>query len=133
MKKIFAILIGTMIASSAALATEEKCFQVSVKADAWSREPESLCLQTNKENQYVITLKTGLPFDEQEVARFNMTLMQQSRCLDCNRNVYGIANPSNSAFNGLAIRFNGKVERQTGTERGTVSIGETKLYYRTYN
>lgn len=131
MKKIFALLVVSMGMSTAAFAAQEVCYQVSANGTTWSRTPESLCLLETGDREYSITLKSGLSVSEQEVAKFNMTLLQQARCIDCNANVYGVANPSNSVFNALSIRFNGKVNASTREESGTVSIGQTKLFYRT--
>lgn len=132
MKKIVALVAISMGLSTAALAAQETCYQVSADGIAWSRTPESICLTETGDREYSISLKSGLSFAQQEIAKFNMTLLQQARCLDCNANVYGVANPSNSTFNALAIRFNGKIDVRTREEAGTVSIGQNKFYYRSY-
>jgi len=133
MKKMFAVFSLVVAGSASAFAAQETCYQVSASETAWSRTPESLCLLETGDREFTITLKSGLPFSEQEIAKFNLTLLQQARCMDCNANMYGVANPSNSTFNALAIRFNGKFKRGPADGRvefGTVSIGETKLFYR---
>lgn len=126
MKNLFFAL---SLASLSAVAAEE-CFQVSAHKNAWANTPELLCVEGDTQrNDFKLTLKTGLPFDQKTVATFNLNLLEASRCVDCNKNVYGLANPSNSSFNTLAIRFDG-LRGQDMKEEGTVSIGETKLYYR---
>lgn len=135
MKTVFALLGVSLGMSSAAFAVQETCYQVSADGRAWSRTPESLCVLETGENRYALTLKAGLPFAEQEIARFSLNLLQRARCGDCNSDVYGVANPSNSTFNTLAVRFNGKVQigpADGRVESGTVSIGNTTLHYRSF-
>ena len=130
MKKM--ILFVVALTSVSAFAADEICYQVSSNGVAWSRTPETLCVTTTDSdtNQVQIVLKSGMPFVQQTVASFNYNLLSTARCMDCNQSVYGIANPSNSMFNALAIRFNGTRDVQTGHEVGVVQIGDTKLYYK---
>jgi len=123
-------IIALLLSSQSAFAGEE-CYQVSSVKDAWSKTPEVLCVEGDMAtNEFKLTMKSGLSFNETIVATFNLNLLERARCMDCNVDVYGLANPSNSTFNALAIRFDGKRDVQTMKEQGTVSIGETKLYYR---
>jgi hypothetical protein len=39
-----------------------------------------------------------MPFNQQTVATFNFALLRAVRCLDCNQDSFGLANPSNSTF-----------------------------------
>ncbi|MEO5970470.1 MAG: hypothetical protein ABIQ95_11135 [Bdellovibrionia bacterium] len=130
MKKIMLLVIA--LASISAFASEEICYQVSSDGKAWSRTSETLCVSTTdfQTNQVEIVLKSGLSFAQQTIATFNYNLLSSARCMDCNQNVYGIANPSNSIFNAFSIRFDGTRNMQTGSESGVVQIGDTKLYYR---
>jgi len=128
MKK-FAVIIALFSSVSAFAA--EQCYQVSATKDAWSRTPELLCVDGDiQANNFALTLKSGLPFNQTTVATFNLNLLQRARCMDCNQDVFGLANPSNSSFNALSIQFNGKRDMTTMKEEGTVSIGATTLYYR---
>jgi len=128
-KKLMLLVVA--LASVSAFASDETCYQVSADRRAWSRTPETLCVTTtdSRTNQVEIVLKSGMPFSQQTVATFNYNLLSAARCMDCNQNVYGVANPSNSTFNALAIRFNGKRDMQTMQESGVVQIGGTKLFY----
>lgn len=129
MKLIIVTLISLMT-SSMALASSEVCYEVSRSQNAWSRTPEAICLTEVGDGQFSIKLKSGLSLDT-EVAQFNYQLLSQSRCMECNDATYGIGNPTNSTFQALKIQFNGKVvNRATFEQAGTVSIGATKLYYR---
>lgn len=133
MKTYFAFLVVLMTFAGNAFGAQETCYQVSKDGRRWSRTPESLCLRNvgDADRDYVITLTSGLSGSEREIAKFNLTLLQSARCRDCNANVYGVANPMNSTFNDLSIRFNGKLN-SSGRESGTVSIGENRLFYRSY-
>ena len=132
MQRMITLLLIGMGMSSAVFAAQETCYEVSFSPTSWSRTPESLCLMETGDMEYMITLKSGLPFggQEKEIAKFNLTLLQQARCMDCNANLYGVGNPSNSVFNALAVHFDGKIDRSTRKESGTVFIGQTKLFYR---
>jgi len=132
MKK-FAI-IGLMIFGTfgVANAADETCYQVSTNGVAWSKTPEVLCVKEvdRNANQFEITLKSGITFNQQTLATFNYSLLAAAvRCMDCNKDGYGVASPSDSTFNVLGIKFDGTRDLQTGKESGTVEIGETKLHY----
>lgn len=125
------LLISAALLSSAMAQATETCYEVSSSKDIWSRTPESICVEESGPNkEYTITLKTGLSFNEKTVATFNVNLLEQGRCINCNTDRFGLANPSNSSFNALSIVFDGK--NIDGKEDGTVSIGSTKFYYRSY-
>ena len=109
--------------------TAPACYELSADGKAWSRTPELLCVD-GKDKAATITLKTGMPPNPTEVAVFHLDLTARVRCIDCNKDVYGLANPSNSVFNALSIRFDGKRDLKAGTETGAVSIGKTKFRYR---
>ncbi len=95
-----------------------------------------LCVERadTEDAKFTITLKSGL---ESEVfASFNVELLMQARCIDCNESEFGVRTPSNSSFNALKIKFSGKklVTRDTqgvhiGKETGTVSVGSTTFHY----
>lgn len=127
--KMFALI--ALLATQASAFAAEQCFQVTTVKDAWSRTPELLCIDENEgKNEYALSLKSGLSFNQQTIAIFSLNLLQRARCMDCNQDIYGVSNPSNSSFNKLAIRFDGKRDRETMREEGTVFIGETKFFYR---
>ena len=128
MKKIAVII--ALFSSISAFAAEE-CYQVSATKDAWSKTPELLCVDGDiKANNFTLTLKSGLPFNQTTVATFNLNLLERAKCIDCNQDLFGLANPSNSSFNVLSIQFNGTRDISSMKEEGTVSIGATTLYYR---
>lgn len=133
MKTIFITVILCISSSvTVAFAAPETCYQVSTDNNRWSRTPESLCLMETGDGGVTITLKSGMLGNAQEIARFNMTLISSTDSINHNGDIYGVANPANSSFNALAIKFHGEVDRTTRTESGSIYIGKTKLYYRTY-
>lgn len=109
--------------------TTPACYELTAPGKAWSRTPELLCVD-GKDKAATITLKTGMPPNPTEVAVFHLDLTGRVRCIDCNKDVYSLANPSNSVFNALQISFDGKRDVKAGTETGTLSIGKTKFKYR---
>jgi hypothetical protein len=128
MKQLF--LCFVLLFASSVFAGED-CYQVSSRENSWSRTPEVLCLSLNgSPDQYLITLKTGLPMNEEVFAAFQMSLLKRLRCMNCNRDVFGIANTPNSSFSDLTIEFDGTRDLVTMKEEGRVSIGAVKLYYR---
>lgn len=137
--KLFLMFLVTLALSTAAFANnnDETCFSLSTNGIAWSKTPEILCYSkylpnadTVDNNLYTLTLKAGLPGMMQEYAQFNFNLISRVRSLTENQDVFAIENPENSAFNALAIQFDGKRNFLKRTEKGTVSIGSTKFYYR---
>lgn len=130
MKKMILVVIA--FGTVSAFGSDQTCYQVSPDGRSWSRTPELLCISTvnARGDEVEISLKTGMSFAQQTIATFNYSLLSAARCIDCNQNVYGISNPSNSTFNQLSIRFNGKRDIQTGKETGVVLIGGTKMFYR---
>jgi hypothetical protein len=123
------ILVGLMTLAPA-LANAKTCYRVSSMEGAWSKTPETLCVdQVSSAPTVDITLKTGLPFKEQTVAVFHLDLLVRAKCIDCNKDVFGLLNPSNSSFNSLAIRFDGIRDVQTMKEEGVVYFGASKLFY----
>lgn len=127
------ILLVTVFAGLSAFSSE-KCYSISTDKDAYSRTPELLCVdESGGDNLAVITLKSGMPFggQQQVIATFNLNLVERVRCMDCNEDVFAVANPSNSSFNALAVKFHGVRDRMNGMkEIGTVSVGSTVFYYR---
>ncbi|MBK9322466.1 MAG: hypothetical protein IPM97_05860 [Bdellovibrionaceae bacterium] len=122
-------LIAILFSSLSVFAAEE-CFQLTTAKDSWSKTPELLCIEEDAENnEYLLTLKSGMPFNQKTVATFNLNLLQRARCVDCNADVFGVENPSNSIFNQLAIKFKGKRDLKNRHEEGTVSIGSTQFFY----
>ena len=132
MKMFFVSLC--LLAHSASFATDvvtETCYQLSSSSTAWSRTPETLCVEMDSDNSSaILKLTSGLPFNSQTVAVFNMDLLLRARCLDCNKDVFGVANPTNSVFNNLQIKFDGARDISTGAEQGKVQIGGTTFFYR---
>ncbi len=120
------ILLGL---SSAALA-DETCFEVSSTGKTWSRTPEMLCLSNVKDSDYTLALRTGIPGSQQEVLTLHFNLITRAKCIDCNKDVFGLANPTNSVANTLQVTFDGRRDIKTMEEKGTVKIGATRLFYR---
>jgi hypothetical protein len=104
------------------------CYQLEAKAKDMTKDPQLLCIEPSG-NDYKLRLTTGIPTSAIEVAVFTLQLKSSARCIDCNQDTYGIANPSNSVFNKLAVAFKGKRDVEAGTESGTVKIGDTKFFY----
>ncbi len=122
---------GLVFLAASSVFAGETCYQVSSRENSWSRTPELLCLSLNTvTDQYLITLKTGLPMNEEIFATFRMDLLMRMRCMDCNKDIFGIASSSNSSFSGLTIEFNGTRDIATMKEEGSVTIGSMKLNYR---
>ncbi len=109
---------------------DETCFEVSRDGKSWSKTPELLCVSQIKDAQYTLTLKTGIPGSQQEVATFHLDLLSRVKCIDCNKDTFGLANPTNSVFNTLQVKFDGKRDVKTMQETGTVKLGATVLHYR---
>jgi hypothetical protein len=105
------------------------CYQLSLSANLWSRTPELMCVNEREDGRYAITLSVGMM--PQTVAEFDLDLLSRARCLDCNQDVFGIRNPSNSVFNSLSIHFSG--QRDANGENGTLRIGANTFYYRSTN
>ncbi|MDB4954160.1 MAG: hypothetical protein JWO36_1729 [Myxococcales bacterium] len=103
------------------------CFQLSADGKAWSKTPELLCVGQG-DKAVEIKLTAGIPLVD--VAVFHLDLKSRVRCSDCNKDEFALTNPSNSVFNQLAIKFDGKRDVTAGTETGTVSIGRTSFHYR---
>ena len=123
-------LFVALFSSISAFAAEQ-CFQLSSEEHTWSQMPELLCLEGNdNQTQFSISLKTGLPDNQRTVGRFSYSLLERSRCTDCNEDVFGLSSPRGSVLNKLAIRFNGKRDLLKMKEAGTVSVGDTKFFYR---
>lgn len=132
LKKIV-MTIGFLGFATAGFA-DETCYQLSRDGKAWSKTPESICVSTRDESENVmITLKTGLTWEEKTVATFNLELIESLRCgPNCNGNIYGLSNPSNSLFNELKISFNGLITKNSSgqeVESGTVDIGKNRFFY----
>lgn len=109
--------------------SSETCFELSADGNAWSKTPEVLCVGAGSKH-VVLSLLTGLPTGRATVATFHLDLTSRVKCAECNQDQFALANPSNSVFNALAIKFEGKRDLQAGTETGVVSIGSTSFHYR---
>ncbi len=129
-KIVCLILIGLI--SKAVFASDETCYDISLKSDSWSRTPEVLCVTSLDANrsEFEISLKSGFPLPKDAAVTFHYQLLRSVRCMDENQNLFGIVNPTNSALNALAIQFNGKKDLEKKTESGVVTIGKTSFYYR---
>lgn len=105
------------------------CFELSKDGKAWSKTTEQLCIGAG-DKAVEIKLQTGMP-SPQTVATFTLDLTARARCIDCNKDVFSLSNPSNSVFNQLSIKFDGKrTAKSPAVESGTVLIGATKFFYR---
>lgn len=123
-KLIKASLVGiSLLAGVSAFA---KCYQISEQAHVWSRTPEDICVEFNDDESMAhITLEEGLTINRRVVGSFDLDVISNTN----KRREFGLSNPSNSVFNQLSIVF--KVSPSSGSvEMGTVSVGETKFYYR---
>jgi hypothetical protein len=109
----------------------EQCYELSVDGKSFSRTPEVLCVAQvkDKDAAHTLTFRTGLaPVD---VVVLHLDLTSAVRCgPTCNRNVYSLANPSNSVLNALTVAFDGKRDVAMGLEQGTVKVGKTVFHYR---
>jgi hypothetical protein len=128
MKALFAVVV--VIALPTAALADESCYQLSTDGKAWSKTPELLCVSNIKGADYTLTVKSGLAGMAQELVTMRLSLVNRVKCLDCNQDVFGVASPSNSVANALAVKFNGKRDIKTTAETGTVTIGNAKLHYR---
>ena len=119
----------TPVTAAVPVPTAPACFELSPDGKAWSKTPEVMCVDIGDKN-VAITLKSGMPPTPTEVAVFHLNVKSRVNCLDCNKDVFALTNPSSSVFNALEISFDGKRDLKAGTESGSVSIGKTKLFYR---
>lgn len=109
---------------------DDTCFDVSADGKAWSKTPELLCVSNVKDADYTLSLKTGIAGSQHEIVTLHLNLLTRARCVDCNKDVFGVANPTNSIANALQVKFDGKRAGKTTAETGTVKIGATRLFYR---
>ncbi|MBS1118196.1 MAG: hypothetical protein H6Q90_424 [Deltaproteobacteria bacterium] len=128
MKIIFATVL--LFGFSGSAYAEDTCFEVSSDSKVWSKTPEMLCISQVKDSDYTLALRTGIPGSQQEVLTLHFNLISRAKCIDCNHDVFGIANPTNSVANALGVKFDGKRDVKTMEEKGTVKIGATRLFYR---
>jgi|GEM_PF-814794 len=133
MKKL--MLFGAALVFSTAAHAATDCYQLSADEGSFSRTPEMLCVtlgETTKDAE--ITLVINEVGNRKTVGMFRLDLLQRARCIDCNKDLYGVSNPSNSVFNKLKIEFDGKKDRNVLAgqfeEKGKVKIGENLFYYR---
>ncbi|MDD2773846.1 MAG: hypothetical protein PHP45_09160 [Elusimicrobiales bacterium] len=130
MKKL--MLFGAALVFSTAAHAATDCYQLSADEGSFSRTPEVLCVthlgQPPKNIEIVLAINdVG---NIREIGILHLDLLKRVRCLDCNKDVYGVSNPSNSVFNKLAIEFDGKRDLSKGEESGMVKIGENLFHYR---
>jgi hypothetical protein len=64
-------------------------------------------------------------------ATFNVTLVRQGKCANCNRDVYKVAGAA--ALGKLTIAFNGRIDPLTNLQKGTVRIGGVLFRYQSEN
>jgi hypothetical protein len=119
-----------LLALGSSAFADDTCVDVSADGKAWSKTPEMLCVSNVKDADYTLALRTGMPGSQVEVMTLHLNLVSRVRCIDCNKDVFGIANPSNSIANALQVKFDGKRDAKTLAETGIVHIGATKLFYR---
>jgi hypothetical protein len=126
---VAATTLFALVGAAAPALADQSCYQLSSDGKGWHKTAELLCVEKGSEAAHTITLKLGPP-NEVQVARFDLALLNRARCIDCNEDVFGLANPENSVFNGLKIVFKGKRDVKKGEESGTVAIGKTQFRYR---
>lgn len=121
-----------MVAALNASGAEESCYRLSRDGHSWSRTPELLCIKSmdGEDQKFEITLKSGLPGNQEVFATFNYGLISRARCPEHNQDVYGVLNPENSIFNMLSIQFGGERQLRSGTESGTIKIGTVTFNYK---
>jgi hypothetical protein len=130
MKNVLFAVLMTLVSTPAFSAGGSVCYQLSNNGTQWSRTPELLCVAgPNSQSKFEITLERGV-IRREVVATFELDNLSRARCLDCNGDVYGVKNPSNSIFNNLKISFDGMRNLRADTESGTLTIGDTKFFYR---
>jgi hypothetical protein len=109
------------------------CYELSHSPDAWSRTPELICVDKNS-GKARITLLVKEMGGSRLVAEFRLDLLRYCNDPEANRDVFGLADPSNSAFNALEISFEGsRVFAMDGGpwhEYGILSIGNNRFFYR---
>ena len=132
MLKYIAIPVFFAATTMSAQPTED-CYRISKRRASFSRTPELLCVTyrafSGPESKAKISFKTGMPgIDEQTVGEFFLDYTEAARERFSNRNVFAVANPSNSIFNDFQIKFSGFRE-DDGRESGIVWIGAKKYYY----
>jgi hypothetical protein len=113
----------------------QTCYELSKDGKTWSKTPEVLCVELGPQSASgqlpaTLTLRSGLPMAQVELARMTYSLLERAKCLSCNRDLFGVANPSNSIINELKVKFDGKLDSKTRLESGTVMIGKNRLAYR---
>lgn len=122
--------LAALLALGGTALANDTCFELSRDARTWSKTPELLCVSNVKDADYTLSLKTGMPGAQQEVLTLHFNLLTRARCIDCNKDVFGVANPSNSIANVLEVQFDGKRDPKTMLETGTVKIGANHFAYR---
>lgn len=127
-KSLFVFLLVT---ASAVSSFADTCFQLSKDGTSWGRSVETICL--DNKSPTTITLNTSNGIRPVQVATFKLDLIARVRCIDCNQDIFAIANPSNSVLNKLSIKFDGQRDINTGKESGTVSVGDNVFFYRSTN
>ena len=137
MKKLIAFGI---LFQSLSLFASDKCFRITENEGVWSRTPELLCVEEDSHHRAVVVeLKLQEPRETKTLATFNLDILMRARCgPSCNGDVYGVNNPSNSAFKVLKFTFSGtrpvgQVEQgglvSYGLESGKVSFGGKTFFY----
>lgn len=120
---------STAQAQTASEPATTNCFELSANGTAWSRTPERLCIENAPGSPlYILRFQSGMPANDVFVARLN--LLERARCIDCNQDRFGLANPSNSVLNALTVVFDGHRTGVNGAETGTVRVGTTTFHYR---
>lgn len=119
-----------------AQALEETCYQIAVTDTSWGKPPELLCVLPlaispfGDPSAHRITLKYVTSVGPRIIALFDFSLLGRSSNPKLNQDLYGVANPLKSNFNGLAIRFAGRRDEKTGREAGIVTVGHSRFFYR---
>ncbi|MBI4816382.1 MAG: hypothetical protein HY791_08990 [Deltaproteobacteria bacterium] len=107
------------------------CYELSSTGQAWSRTPETLCVESGEGARHTLVLKTGMLDATRTIATLDLDLISRARCIDCVQDRFAIANPTNSVFNTLAVEIDGKRDMKTGVLTGSIKLGKNKLFFRT--
>ena len=128
---IVTVLTTLALSMTTSAVASEVCYELSTDGSTWSRSPSLMCIEAQGD-RFTIELATQNILERATFATFHVDLLERVRCPDCNQDLYGTANPSNSLFQALQIRFDGEVNMQTWDQQGTVSIGDQTFYYRSF-
>jgi hypothetical protein len=118
----------SLISHVAEVKADDTCFELSRNGKWWSKTPEQVCVSSDVTPAKITfrIVEVGQPRD---VAAFTLDLISRAKCIDCNKDVFAISNPSNSLFNDFRLVFSGKRDQDLN-ESGKLTIGNVKYFYR---